>query len=169
MANESTNEIAEDNTEDIPMSDTSASAKGKENANQNTPESTFDGGDQTAVAGVDADVSDFSAVFQIGSEQFKMRLLDEEAVEIVQSLSETNLRVTEVMLATNGEKTEIGTPHIANAHVDIEFIDSVRSCKTISFKRRRRKHSSRTVKGHVQNKMLFRVVGISVPGFTPAL
>lgn len=142
---------------------------------QEAPDSVEQAGDpsseleSTAVDEPDDDAGDsgLRVVFRLGSRQYSAKLFDWEIGEKIEGVTENLHRVTDVLLATDGEKTVIGKPCIEGAHVEIEIDHDAPAIRTVSFKRRRRKHSSRTTKGHAQRLISFTVVGISVPGFDP--
>ena len=173
MAKDSIDKLGQETAEDSADSDTSeehVSSEADESHQRLTnprPEEELEGEMQEVTSA--RDIPNLRVVFRLGSKQYNARLLEEDVGETISGFTGTSVRVTEVMLATDGEKTAIGKPHIEDAHVDLEIIRNMRSERTISFKRRRRKHSSRTTKGHVQNLIRFRIVGISVPGFSPAI
>ena len=73
-------------------------------------------------------------------------------------------RIVEDVLLANGDGTVLGSPTIDGAKVALELQSSFRSQKTINFKRRRRKHSSKRTKGHRQSLSRFVVTSIDIPG-----
>jgi len=79
---------------------------------------------------------------------------------------ESTLRLDQVRLA-RGERTVVGRPHIEGAYVELSLKHSKpRKIKVMSFKKRRRKHSSATLRGHVERFLTYRLANIHVPGLT---
>ena len=68
-----------------------------------------------------------------------------------------------ITLGGEGDVT-VGAPFIADAGVQVEVVGATRGPKTINFKRRRRKHSSKRRKGHRQDLTEVKVIDILASG-----
>ena len=63
-----------------------------------------------------------------------------------------------------GADAKIGAPFVAGAIVTAEVLEQYRGEKVISFKKRRRKHSSQRKRGHRQYLTRVRITDISASG-----
>ena len=72
--------------------------------------------------------------------------------------------VHSVLAAYCGDEVVLGSPTIEGATVGLESIGTRLGPKTISFKRRRRKSSSKVTRGGRQRISQFVVTAIDVPG-----
>ena len=105
--------------------------------------------------------TELTAVIRFAGKQFKVRsgsFFDACVPE------DGEQRVVEDVLLASGDGTLLGSPTIDGAKVALELQREFRSPKTINFKRRRRKHSSKRTMGHRQNLSRFVVTSIDVPG-----
>jgi len=89
------------------------------------------------------------AIVNVGSKQYNVKPGDIIQVEKIKGTPGKSLSLNKVMLISDEDKLEIGTPFIKGAEVTAEFIADIKSRKTISYKYRRRK-SWHTKKGHRQ-------------------
>ena len=101
------------------------------------------------------------AVMKTGGKQYKVTEGDELAVEKLEAEAGQSVRLEDVlMLIGEDGAVTLGAPRVEGAAVEAEVVEQFRGPKTISFKRRRRKHSSARRKGHRQNLTRIRVTGI---------
>ncbi len=104
------------------------------------------------------------AVIKTGGKQYKVAQGDEFTVEKLAAEAGETIQFNEVlMIGGDGEPT-LGAPWIEGAGVRAEVVDQTKGPKVISFKRRRRKHSSARRKGHRQHLTLIRVTEILASG-----
>ncbi len=123
---------------------------------------------EDALVAIEGD-EDLSAVFRLRGKQFKARTGDFVLAPFDSSWAdfdpgdEWTLKVDDVLLAMN-DRTLVGSPTIDGAVVSLEPMVDVPGPKTISFKKRRRKHSSKTVRGGRQFYTGYIVRSIDIPG-----
>ncbi|MCY3673348.1 MAG: 50S ribosomal protein L21 [Paracoccaceae bacterium] len=104
-----------------------------------------------------------SAVFSYNGKQFpvkageRCKILDLEVPEVGSELT-----VDTVMMGS-GSESVMGNPYIPDAKIVLESL-GLRTKKLISFKKRRRKHSSKTTRGYRQKSTLFMIKSIEIPG-----
>lgn len=145
-------ELNEDAVEAEDAVDEAADAVGNDESGQE--------GRQSDDAQVTGD-TELTAVIRFAGKQFKVRpgsFFDACVPE------DGDQQVVEDVLLASGDSTVLGTPTIEGAKVALELESRFRSRKTISFKRRRRKHSSKRTKGQRQNLSRFVVTSIDIPG-----
>ena len=65
-----------------------------------------------------------------------------------------------------GDEITVGAPFVAGATVKAEVLEQLRGPKVISFKKRRRKHSSQRKRGHRQYLTRVRITDILAPAAT---
>lgn len=104
-----------------------------------------------------------SAVFSYNGKQFpvkageRCKILDLEVPEVGSELT-----VDTVMMGS-GSESVMGNPYIPDAKIVLESL-GLRTKKLISFKKRRRKNSSKTTRGYRQKSTLFMIKSIEIPG-----
>jgi large subunit ribosomal protein L21 len=104
------------------------------------------------------------AVIKTGGKQYKVAHHDELLVEKLDAEAGETVQFNEVlMLGGEGEPT-VGAPRVDGAGVKAEVVEQTKGPKLISFKKRRRKHSSARRKGHRQQLTAIRVTGIAGAG-----
>lgn len=99
------------------------------------------------------------AVIKIGSKQYKVSpgdIIETERIKV----SKNPFFLEDVLLISNGDKTEIGKPLIKGARAELEIIEEVKGRKVIVFKYRRRKKYRRK-RGHRQVKTHLKILQIS--------
>lgn len=102
------------------------------------------------------------AVLKTGGKQYKVSAGDEIEIEKLEAEPGAAVEFAEVlMLGGEDGAVTIGAPLIDGAVVKAEVLEQFRGPKTISFKRRRRKHSSARKKGHRQHLTRVRVTEIA--------
>ena len=101
------------------------------------------------------------AVLKTGGKQYKVTAGDELEVEKLEAEAGQSIRFDEVLMIIGEDgAVTVGAPRVEGASVQAEVIEQFRGPKTISFKRRRRKHSSARRKGHRQNLTRVRVTNV---------
>ncbi len=113
------------------------------------------------------------AVIRTGGKQYRVTAGDELTVERLAAEPGETVQFNEVLLL-GGETPTVGAPLVSGAAVQAEVVDQLRGPKLYSFKRRRRKHSSKRLKGHRQDLTTVRVTEIlgdggAETGVKPAL
>ena len=104
------------------------------------------------------------AVIKTGGKQYKVASGDVFTVEKLAAEAGDAIQFNEVlMLGTDGDVT-VGAPLVADAGVQAEVVTQTRGPKLISFKRRRRKASSKRRRGHKQDLTLVKITEIIASG-----
>ncbi len=107
------------------------------------------------------------AVMKTGGKQYKVAANDILIVEkLTADVGESV--VFQDVLMLGGDAPTIGAPFIDGAVVTAEVLEQLRGEKVISFKKRRRKHSSQRRRGHRQYLTRVRITDISGNGLTAA-
>lgn len=107
------------------------------------------------------------AVIKTGGKQYKVAADDVLSVEKLASDAGSEVVFDTVLMVGNEDGVTIGAPTVAGAGVRAEVVAQLKGPKVISFKKRRRKHSSQRRKGHRQHLTQVRIVEIIGAG-TPA-
>ncbi len=89
------------------------------------------------------------AVIRSGGKQYRVSVGDVLSLERLRAEEGESVVLSEVLLLA-GEEPIVGTPLVEGASVHATVVDHIRGPKLLSFKRRRRKASSRRLKGHRQ-------------------
>ena len=103
------------------------------------------------------------AVMKTGGKQYKVAVGDVFTVEKLVADAGEAVQFNEVLML-GGDKITVGAPMIDDAAVQAEILEQTRSAKTISFVKRRRKHSSQRKKGHRQPLTLVKITNIMESG-----
>lgn len=103
------------------------------------------------------------AVLKTGGKQYKVQAGDVLRVEKLAAEAGDKIQFNDILML-GGETPTVGSPLVAGAAVQAEVIDQVKADKTISYHKRRRKHSSQRTRGHRQQLTLVRVTGIIASG-----
>lgn len=103
------------------------------------------------------------AVLKTGGKQYKVQAGDVLRVELIDAVAGDKIQFNEI-LVVGGEKTTIGAPLVEGAAVQADVIDNIKGEKTISYHKRRRKHSSQRTRGHRQQLTLVRVTEVLAAG-----
>ncbi len=90
------------------------------------------------------------AVIKTGGKQYKVASGDILKVEKLAADAGDMVQFNDVLML-GGDSVSVGAPFLEGAGVQAEVLDQIRGPKTISFKKRRRKHSSQRKKGHRQS------------------
>lgn len=99
------------------------------------------------------------AVLKTGGKQYKVAQNDIFLVEKLSAEAGETVEFTEVLLI-GGETITIGAPTVAGASVRAEVLEQTKGPKVVSFKKRRRKHSSQRKRGHRQQLTRVKIVEI---------
>ena len=106
---------------------------------------------------------EISAVFSYNGKQFpvkageRCKILDLEIPEVGSEL------IVNTVMMGSGLESVMGNPYIPDAKIVLESL-GLRTKKLISFKKRRRKNSSKTTRGYSQKSTLFMIKSIEIPG-----
>ncbi|OUD10874.1 50S ribosomal protein L21 [Marivivens niveibacter] len=100
------------------------------------------------------------AVLKTGGKQYKVASGDVLRVEKLAADAGEKIQFNEVLMVGS----TVGAPLVDGAAVQAEVIDQIKGEKTISFVKRRRKHSSKRTRGHRQQLTLVRITDILESG-----
>lgn len=100
------------------------------------------------------------AVIKTGGKQYKVAADDVLTVEKLDAEPGAAVAFDTVLMIGDGEAFTVGAPTVAGAVVNAEVVEQGRGPKLISFKKRRRKHSSQRRKGHRQYLTTVKITGI---------
>lgn len=100
------------------------------------------------------------AVIKTGGKQYKVAVGDELAIEKLEAEAGAPIEFTEVLMVAGEGEPVIGAPRVAGALVKAEIVDQFRGPKVYTFHKRRRKHSSKRLKGHRQSLTSVRITEI---------
>jgi len=103
------------------------------------------------------------AVMKTGGKQYKVAEGDVFTVEKLVADAGETMQFNEVLML-GGDSVTVGAPMIDGAAVQAEILEQTRAAKTISFKKRRRKHSSQRKRGHRQPLTLVKITSILEKG-----
>jgi large subunit ribosomal protein L21 len=104
------------------------------------------------------------AVIKTGGKQYRVSAGDVLTVERLSAAEGETVQFNDVLMVGGEDGTTVGVPLIDGAGVQAEVLAQARGEKVISFKKRRRKHSSQRKKGHRQHLTKVRVTGILASG-----
>ena len=100
------------------------------------------------------------AVIKTGGKQYKVAVNDVIKVEKLAGEAGETLTFDNVLMHGGDGAPTVGSPMVSGAVVTGEILEQFRDKKVIAFKKRRRKHSSMTKKGHRQYLTAVRIKGI---------
>ena len=100
------------------------------------------------------------AVLKTGGKQYKVASGDILRVEKLAADAGETIQFNEILMVGS----TVGAPFVEGAGVQAEVIDQIKGEKTISFVKRRRKHSSKRTRGHRQQLTLVRITDILEKG-----
>jgi large subunit ribosomal protein L21 len=103
------------------------------------------------------------AVLKTGGKQYRVAANDVLTVEKLAGEAGDTVEFQEVLML-GGDEPRVGAPFVAGAVVTAEVIEQLRGPKVISFKKRRRKHSSQRKRGHRQYLTRVRITDILAAG-----
>lgn len=116
------------------------------------------------------DTPPLKVAFECYGKQYLGRTKDYWIVEnapdyLSEGFDGTYLTVNSVLMATENGNTVIGSPYVDGAEVNVGFLGVFTTKRVVSFKRRRRKRSSKTTRGFRPKRVVLSILGINVPGF----
>lgn len=103
------------------------------------------------------------AVLKTGGKQYRVAANDILTVEKLVGEAGDIVEFEEVLIL-GGDDLKVGAPFVAGAKVKGEVLEQLRGPKVISFKKRRRKHSSQRRRGHRQYLTRVRITDIDAGG-----
>jgi len=108
------------------------------------------------------------AVIKTGGKQYKVTKDDTLVVERLAADVGETVQFEDVLML-GGDAPQVGAPFVPDAAVRAEVLEQGRGEKIYNFKRRRRKHGSRRLKGHRQYLTTLKVTEILAPGMEAAV
>jgi len=103
------------------------------------------------------------AVLKTGGKQYKVAKDDIFLVEKLAAEAGETVEFGEVLML-GGETVTVGAPLVDGALVRAEVLEQTKGPKVVSFKKRRRKHSSQRKRGHRQQLTRVKIVEIVAGG-----
>ena len=103
------------------------------------------------------------AVLKTGGKQYKVAVNDVVTLEKLPAEAGASIEFDTVLML-GGETVTVGAPFVAGATVKAEVLEQMLGPKVISFKKRRRKHSSQRKRGHRQHLTRVRITDIVAAG-----
>lgn len=103
------------------------------------------------------------AVLKTGGKQYKVASGDTLIVEKLAADAGETVQFNDVLML-GGDSLTVGSPMIVGAAVQAEVVEQGRGPKLLNLKRRRRKHSSRRLKGHRQHLTTLKITEILASG-----
>ncbi|MEL6317307.1 MAG: 50S ribosomal protein L21 [Pseudomonadota bacterium] len=101
------------------------------------------------------------AVIKTGGKQYRVARNDEITIEKLSGEDGEAVAFDEVLMIAEGDDVTVGAPRVAGAVVAGEVVKHTRGEKVYNFKKRRRKHSSKRLKGHRQDLTVVRITDIA--------
>jgi len=103
------------------------------------------------------------AVIKSGGKQYRVSAGDRFTVEKLPAEAGATVEFNEVLML-GGDEPKIGAPLVEGAVVKAEVVEQTRGPKVLSFKKRRRKHGSKRIRGHRQHLTLVQITEILADG-----
>ncbi|MEO1677027.1 MAG: 50S ribosomal protein L21 [Pseudomonadota bacterium] len=100
------------------------------------------------------------AVLKTGGKQYRVQAGDVLRVEKLAATAGEKVQFNDILMVG----ATVGTPLVEGAAVQADVLDQIKGEKTISFVKRRRKHSSKRTRGHRQQLTVLRVTDILESG-----
>ncbi len=101
------------------------------------------------------------AVIKTGGKQYRVAANDIFTVEKIEAEAGATIRFDEVLMVSGEAGVTVGAPRVEGASVEATVVEQTRGPKVISFKKRRRKHSSQRRRGHRQDLTLVKITAIN--------
>lgn len=99
------------------------------------------------------------AVIRTGGKQYKVTKDQIILVEKLEVEAGETVKLEDVLLVTDGDKTTVGSPVIKGASVTAEVVEQMRDEKVIIFKKKKRQNYRRK-KGHRQHLTVLKIKDI---------
>ena len=99
------------------------------------------------------------AVIKSGGKQYRVSAGDRFTVEKLPAEAGATVEFNEVLML-GGDAPKIGAPLVEGAVVMAEVVEQTRGPKVLSFKKRRRKHGSKRIRGHRQHLTMVEITEI---------
>ena len=100
------------------------------------------------------------AVLKTGGKQYKVSANDVLTVEKLAGDAGDTVQFDEILML-GGDQVTVGTPLVKGASLRAEVLEQMLGPKVVSYKKRRRKHSSQRKRGHRQQLTRVRITDIS--------
>ena len=101
------------------------------------------------------------AVILSGSKQYKVAKNDVFSVEKIKAKAGSEVKISKVLLAKEGNAVHVGSPYLKGSHVVCEVVGDIREPKVIAFKYKRRKSEKKKI-GHRREVTVLKVKEIEV-------
>jgi len=100
------------------------------------------------------------AIVEIAGKQFKVSKGDKlEVPKLKNNEAGDKVKIDQVLLRSDGKKTDIGTPVVSGASVELNLIEHGKAAKIRIFKKKAKKRYERT-QGHRQAYSLVEVMAV---------
>ncbi len=103
------------------------------------------------------------AVVKTGGKQYRVAKDDVIPVEKLEAEAGDTVLLNEVLMISDGNGAQTGTPMLPGAVVEAEVVEQTRNKKIIIFKKKRRQNYRRK-RGHRQHVTVLRVIDIALDG-----
>ena len=101
------------------------------------------------------------AVVETGGKQYKVAKNDIILVDKIDAKDGSAVKLSNVLLAKDGNSVHVGNPYIKGANVSCEVLGMVKADKVIAFKYKRRKSEKKKI-GHRQKMTKLKVKEIEI-------
>ena len=101
------------------------------------------------------------AIFQLGSEQFKVSEGDVIAVDLLQEDLGKKMVLDNVLMVSDGADVKVGQPALSGAKIEAEVLENGMGAKVIAFKYWKRKANA-FKKGHRQKMTSLKITKIKI-------
>jgi large subunit ribosomal protein L21 len=101
------------------------------------------------------------AVIESGSKQYKIAKNDVFSVEKLNAKAGTEVKISKILLAKEGNSIHVGTPYLKGSHVVCEVMKQMKEPKVIAFKYKKRKSEKKKI-GHRREVTVLKVKEIAV-------
>lgn len=99
------------------------------------------------------------AIIKTGGKQYKIAENDVLRVEKLEGEAGSKLKISDVLMISDGSKSTVGTPLVSGASVEAEIVTHDRNDKIIVFKKKRRQNYRRK-QGHRQHVTVLKILKI---------
>lgn len=104
------------------------------------------------------------AVIKTGGKQYRVTADQELTIERLSAEPGDVVQFNDVLMIGDEAGLRVGAPLVAGAGVKAEVLEETRGPKVYTFHKRRRKHSSKRLRGHRQSLTVVKVTEILVSG-----